>query len=714
MPENTSTPTPHQWKFFRAGGFDQVQLESGEDLLALGQLDKKLWSALSCPVAGVEFDLRTLQLIDTDQDGHIRVPEIVAAAEWAGRCLKDRAVLAAGQAGVPVAAINEQTAEGERVLGAVRTILDNLGKGGNQSISVEDIASSETVMNQIRFNGDGVITPAATDDERLKEWLGQIMQCLGSEPDRSGEAGIGRDLLDRFAAETAAWLEWNDHAAVGAGRLPEPEREEALALWNRVRPKIDDYFLRCGMAAFDSRAAIAMNSSDESLAALAPRNLTEAQEEMAALPLAAVAAPGALDLRQGLNPAWEEAVNRLRQMVVKPFIGDTELLTSDEWLQLKLAVQDYEAWWRAKPETTVAELGADRLRAWVTDGVQTQLGELIDQDLALAPAFEAMIEAERLVRYCRDLLPLANNFVSFRDFYTRRSPAIFQAGTLYLDGRSFELCITVTDVAKHALLANLSRVYLVYCDCTRNGGADKITIAAAITDGDSDQLLVGRNGVFFDRKGQDWDASIVRIIDHPISIRQAFWSPYKRIGKMVGEQLQKVAAARSRAAEEKAAIGMMQAGQKKDEVKPAQQAFDAGKFAGIFAAIGLAIGAIGTALASILTGFLKLAWWQMPLALCGVLVLISGPSIVIAWFKLRQRNLGRLLDATGWAVNSKARINIPFGRSLTALAKLPQGAARSLSDPYEEKRRPWLAWLIIALAAAATILLWRYGYQALR
>jgi len=46
----------HRWRFFRSGGFDQVRLETGADLMSLDQLDQKLWVALSCPVKGLEFD----------------------------------------------------------------------------------------------------------------------------------------------------------------------------------------------------------------------------------------------------------------------------------------------------------------------------------------------------------------------------------------------------------------------------------------------------------------------------------------------------------------------------------------------------------------------------------------------------------------------------------------------------------------------------------
>jgi hypothetical protein len=305
---------------------------------------------------------------------------------------------------------------------------------------------------------------------------------------------------------------------------------------------------------------------------------------------------------------------------------------------------------------------------------------------------------------------------------------MFQAGTLYLDGRSCELCVKVEDETKHAQLAALSRVYLTYCACTR--GADKMTIAAAFTAGDSDNLRVGRNGVFYDRKGRDWDANIVKIVEHPISLAEAFWLPYKQAGRMVGEQIQKAAAARSAAQQGQQqaqliarsiagpapaappAAGAAPAAPAAAPAPPGAQAFDAARFAGIFAAIGLAIGAIGTAIATLVTGFLNLVWWQMPLAVLGVILAISGPSMLIAALKLRSRNLGPILDASGWAVNTRLRVNIPFGTALTAVAQLPPGAQRALTDPYAEKRQPWLLYGVALAILLALGLLWQQGYLA--
>ncbi|MBL0226434.1 MAG: hypothetical protein IPQ16_12955 [Geobacteraceae bacterium] len=708
MPENQPVTSLHQWKFFRAGGFDQVLLESGDDLLALAELDKKLWSALSCPVNGVEFDKRTLQLIDTDNDGHIRVPELLAACEWAGACLSDRQLLAGGKPELLLSSIDGSSDEGKSVLNAARTLLSNLGKGDADRITLEDVCNNENMFALTRFNGDGIITPASADSVVLKDWIVDIMACMGSETDRSGEAGISREIVERFSGEASAWLAWNDDPLADiVNRLPEEGREEAIQLWHTLKPKVDDFFLRCSMASYDSRAITMMNSSDESLTALAQRNLSEAGDDIALLPLSAVTVESVLDLKSGINPAWSGKIMQLNSSILRPLIGEVASLSSVQWETLKEFVQAYEEWWSRRVETPATGLGVERLRQWSTDVPETAILSLIDRDLALKPEFEAIEQVERLIRYGRDLMTLANNFVSFRDFYAGRGKAIFQSGTLYMDGRSFDLCIAVTDVTKHALLASLSRVYLAYCDCVRNGGADKMTIAVAITNGDCDHLLVGRNGVFFDRQGQDWDATIVRIIEHPISLRQAFWAPYKRIAKTIGDQVQKMAAARSRAAEEKAATNAMQAGQKKDEPKPSQQAFDVGKFAGIFAAIGLALGALATAIVSIVSGFFKLPWWQMPLVILGIIALISGFSVVLACFKLRQRNLGRLLDANGWAVNTRARINIPFGASLTGLSRLPPGAVRKLSDPFEEKKTPWRIWVFLMLIVVALLLLWK-------
>src|SRR5690606_27306754 len=116
---------------------------------------------------------------------------------------------------------------------------------------------------------------------------------------------------------------------------------------------------------------------------------------------------------------------------------------------------------------------------------------------SLASASDAIESVEKLIRYHHHLFQLLNNFVSFRDFYTGRAKAVFQAGTLYLDGRSCDFCLRIDDVAQHSAMAALSGTYLAYCTCTRRGDdTQQMNIVAAFTNGDADNLMVGRNGIF--------------------------------------------------------------------------------------------------------------------------------------------------------------------------------------------------------------------------
>jgi hypothetical protein len=715
----TNDGDTHVWRFFRAGGFDQVRIDAGADIAALASLDQKLWVALACPTRGVEFDARTLDLIDSDGDGRIRAPEILAAAAWAVGLLRSPDDLFGAGPTLPLAAIDDGAPEGGAILASARTILGMLERPEATEISLDDTLAVETALNRTNFNGDGIVPAEAADDDATRAAIAEIIDCLGGETDRSGRPGVSQAKLDRFFAEAAAYAQWRAEAQSDPALQPlGADTGDAAALVRALRAKLDDFFARCRIVAFDPRALEALDPALPAYEAIAPHEMAADNAAIAALPLARVAAEPRLSLDRGLNPAWADRVAAFARTVVAPLLGARDALAEDDWRTIEARLAAHEAWAARKPATALEKLGSARIDALAASDFASRIGALIARDQALAPEMAAMAAVEKLIRFRRDLSLLLNNFVSFRDFYLRGSKALFQAGTLYLDSRSCELCVTVEDETKHAQLATLSRIFLVYCRCTRRGGADKMTIAAAFTAGDSDNLLVGRNGVFYDRRGRDWDATIVKIIEHPISIRQAFWLPYKQLARAVSETVQKFAAARasSSSSEMTRAISHLEPSAPATAAAahgpPSAQPFDAARFAGVFAAIGLAIGAIGTAIAAIVTGFLQLSWWQIPVALAGIALIVSGPSVLIAALKLRSRNLGPILDACGWAVNARLRINIPFGGALTKLAALPERAERSFADPYAEKKRPWGLYLAIAVIVAIVAALWWTGYIA--
>jgi hypothetical protein len=706
MPNAQSTESRrvnHTWRFFRAGGFDQVRLDTGADLAHLDELDQKLWVALACPTRGLEFDPKTLALIDTDKDGRIRVPEILAAVQWAVSMLKDPDQLVQGTDALPLAAINDATPEGRQLLASARRILTNLGKPEATVITIDDTTDTTKIFAQTRFNGDGIVPVDAAPDAPTQAVLRDIIDCLGPETDRSGKPGVSQAKLDQFFAEAAAFSDWWKRAETDPAILPLGDKTaEAVAALKAVKAKIDDYFARCRLAAFDPRAVTALNRQESEYLALVAKDLSITADEVRGFPLARIEAGRPLPLKEGLNPAWIDAMRTFDAAVVKPLLGDKTALTEAEWTSLCAKLAPFDAWQAAKAGASVERLGLKRVREILASSSHQAITALIAQDKALEPEANAIAAVDKLVRFCRDLHKLLNNFVSFRDFYTRRDKAIFQAGTLYLDQRSCELCLPVEDPAKHAAMAGLAGTYLAYCDCTRPATGEKMQVVAAFTDGDSDNLMVGRNGLFYDRKGRDWDATITRIVDNPISLRQAFWAPYKKLVRFIEEQAPKRAAAAEAASAAKleaAATTVVSA----DKAKPPEpKKLDTGTVA----ALGVGLGAIATVVGGFVSGFLKLNWWQMALAVVGLLLVISGPSMVIAWLKLRKRNLGPILDANGWAINARAKISVPFGKALTRVRVLPPGSARELTDPYASKKWPWI--LAVVVAAAVGIGCWLY------
>ena len=344
----------------------------------------------------------------------------------------------------------------------------------------------------------------------------------------------------------------------------------------------------------------------------------------------------------------------------------------------------------------------------------------------LADAQSQYRPLEKLLLLTRDFYALLRNYVSFQDFYAKRGKAllgraakgetpwaIFQAGTLVIDQRACNLCLRVNDAAKHNAQAPASGMFLVYCNCTYKPTGQTMQIVAAVTVGDIKNLKVGKNALFYDRLGRDWDAEVTKIIDNPISIGQAFWSPYRKLGDWITNLITKSAAEK----EAKSFDNMTANIQKDMAAKPAEgqtpdkvQPFDIAKFAGIFAAFGMALGMIGSFLTSVAKGAAALSWWQLVLSIIAILLVVSGPSMVLAWLKLRKRNLAPLLNANGWAINADALVNAMFGSSLTEQAQFPM---MKLVDPYAPVKKisaggKWAIAIsvIVAVVAIAIFVLW--------
>lgn len=692
----------HKWNFQNIGGTTRVSIRSGEDLRHLGELDQKMWTVLSCPISGLEIDPKSLQYTDADADGKIHVNDVIATSQWLTGVINDADLLLQGNDRLPLSAINTDNATGQLLYNSARQIAESLGKTDG-TLSVADTEDSIAIFAKTRFNGDGVITEASSDNDADKAAIAAAITVTGGMPDRSGAQGVDAGQIETLYNAMAAYNAWLQAAPA----LPYGDRtEEALQAYNALDAKMKDFFMRSKLAAFSENSTAALDVQVARIEAISSENLALHTDEIASYPIARITGKAEIDLNAPVNPAWAATFETLRTIAIA---AKQQTLTEADWNAIGNTFAAYTAWKAAKAGSEAETLGETVLQALLQQNRKEALLVLVEQDKALEKEAANLGEVNKLLHLYRDFGTILRNFVTLQDFYTRDKniQAIFQAGTLIIDQRACHLCLRVADMGKHDATVAASGMYLIYCDCTTKTHPGTLQIVAAMTVGDTGDLRVGKNAIFYDRNGLDWDAVVTKIVDNPISISQAFWSPYRRMAKWVEDLINKNAAAKDSAIMAEATAKLSAApAPTADAAKPSQaQPFDIAKFAGIFAALGMALGMIGSALVSVAKGFSALTWWQGILAFAAILLVISGPSMIMAWLKLRKRNLAPLLNANGWAVNASSTISIPFGATLTDVAKFPK---LKLKDPYAKKGlKAWQKWCIsLAAIAVVAVILW--------
>ena len=702
----------YKWNFDNIGGCSRVRIASGQDIAHLDELDVKMWTVLSCPVKGLEIEEKSLKYMDRDADGKIRVNDVISVAKWMTGALKNPDLLLEGKDWVDIAEIDAENEVGLKLGKAAKQILFNLGKEGER-ISLADTADIAAIFAKTRYNGDGVITVTSTDDAAEKEVIAAALESTGGTMDRSGEMGVTAAQVEAFYTELKAYSDWCA-AEVAA---PFADKTDAvIAAYQALDAKMKDYFMRSRLAAFSPDSTSALDVQTSRIEAISAENLSVKGDEIASYPIARITGKEELDLTASINPAWVAQFQVVKEAAIE---AGKKTLTEADWTAIGAKFTAYTAWKAAKAGASVEKLGIAKVNEMLQQDKKAALLDIVAQDLALKEEAENIEMVDMFLYMLRDFYRLLRNFITFNDFYKKDKDisAIFQSGTLIVDQRACRFCMKVENMGAHNATAATSGMYLVYCDCTTKTSPAKLQIVAAVTVGEVGNLIVGKNAVYYDNAGVEWDAVITKVVDNPISVMQAFWNPYRRMATAVENLINK------RAAEKDAkmmanATAKINAAPTSLPAAPAEGAdpaakpaatppFDIAKFAGIFAAIGMAVGMIGSALAALGKELFALTWWQLLLTFAAILMLISGPSMVMAWMKLRRRNIAPLLNANGWAVNAAAKISIPFGNTLTDMAKFPK---MKLKDPYATSIPAWAKVLItLCILAGAAAVAWYFG-----
>lgn len=367
------------------------------------------------------------------------------------------------------------------------------------------------------------------------------------------------------------------------------------------------------------------------------------------LPLVTEEPDKVLPLKDHLNPKHVEAICAFAAKCVKPVLGEKDALTRMDWKAVKAAVAPFRAWRAAKP-------------------------------VVHAEAKAALVEAERLLRYRIFLGEFLQNYVTMDRLYDETASAIFQTGTLRIDGKELDLCFHVESEAAHAALSGKSDCCVIYLKLKRPRDGAERTVCAVVTAGTIGGLYAGRNGVFYDRDGGNWEAVVTQVVESQVSLTEAFWSPWKKLGVGLAAAVKKFLGDRQAKSVEKVQKGAASA--------------EAGgaALASSVAAIGIGVGMAGAAVASVAAVVRGMGPWQFLAAVLAIVLVVSLPSVILTWFKLRRRDLGAILNASGWAVNRPIRFSMARARGFTKCAKTSDAALYALLLALVVALLGWTAW----------------------
>ena len=671
-------------KFFRMARTMQAALTCGADVEHLKDLGRRYWLVLSCPVASVGGNVAA-PLLDTDHDGRVQIPEVLAAIEWLKPRLSSFEVLFTAAEGLVADDICADTAEGA----VLRKLFDSLS--GGKMISSADLTTAIGAFQAGAANGDGVI-PVSAVDTKFALLAEAMLAVTGGTAGCDGKNGIAAKDVEAFRAAREAYLKWTaDKPEIGES-LNGVAPADAVGCVERLTAKVEAFFAAGELLRYNPAAqeTFALPTTPE---ALAEAPLAKLTPEATAIPVS-----------QGVNPAWAKDLAMLGKLL------DEESITPVLWEKAKALVAPYSAWATAKPQGADCFAGMDEhLFAMAGEpAVLKTITDAIDADSANAPLAAAFEDLKKLTALRTDLLPFLQNFVNVEALYPPKAKPLFLTGSLYMDERACSLCFPIEKAAAaHAAAATASKCCLVYCTLTRP--ADKVTrtILAVFTTGTVNNLTVGKRGLFFDLEGKTWEAVVCHVVPNVISLTEAFFTPWRKVGEAITGTLHKFIASKNDAAtaalttKATATTTAVTTGTATPAAAPNNSAMMAS-----VATLGIALSFVASAVAGIASALTQTPLWKTALVVLGFICIVSVPNVILTWIKLRARDLAPILNASDWAINRTIGFTAGLGKFFTQRASYV--GKRLICPPMKTAHPVRNTLLIVVIVAAALTAAWWY------
>ena len=597
------------------------------------------------------LDPALLRHLDFDGDGRLLSHELRQAISWTLATFSDRRGIESGLQSLSARQIAPGGPDGERLARSIDLILERIGKGGGD-LALDELRDYAARLAEQPVSSAGILLPDAAGSEELRSFIIDAIRVTGGTPHPSGATGLRVDQGAEFTAGIDPYLQWMSSKPAAFGE----HSDEIALLIDELARKIDQFFLLGSLSRMDPRLSESIYGIDpfhHSADADSAFDLSDSEkldELLDRYPIASPRVDGRLEQVSVDNAKYADSIARLFSLAVGPRWPDSPgVMTEAMWKELARLNATYSEWIASRPRLTYDAIDPARLSEYRAGTEASEISELAAAAEAEEIGPEAVALVEKALLFQAHILRVAKNFVSFAELYTSDTRAVFETGSLVIDGRYFHLAVRVVDRAKHKQMAVTSNMFVLYAVVRDTHGASLYEVAVPVTSGSIGNLGIGKRGVFLDTECTELDAEIVDTIENPVSLIEAIRAPFNRLGNSLTTRIENLGATTEKQVASGKAGGL----------------FGSGNTAGLLAGGGVAVAAIGSAAAFITGTLARIAWWKILLALGALAAAIALPAIVAAALKLRRRDISVILNASGWAINSRMRLTRSLSRFFT-------------------------------------------------
>jgi len=718
MAESTQTTAPGRgetFTFARFGRAYHLKIRDASDLPRVLALEEALWVASSASVATLNVDPVLLGLLDEDGDGRIRAGDVKDAISWLLAHLADRAGIREANQELARSALAPDGADSEAIRLAWTNAHRRLGETDGETLTLDQLRRVRLEQEKRGLSEAGVVKAEAAEGPAVRALIEDVLASVGGVDHPAGGQGVSEERLDALLEGAREHLRWLARAELAEGQADSPvmpmgrETAAAFAAYQTLRPKLSEYFDLCDAARIDPELARAAWEGDGIRKEFRHRDSEALRSYLRDSPLAPPSTSGSLVLDGTINPTYVPALARFTREVLGRLhdpVGPT--LERDEWLRIDALFEAHRGWVADRPESRAGELPAGRLREIVDDTqAAADLRALLEESHRTALDLGRVRSLEKLILLQAWILPLVNSFTSFPDLYDAERRALFEMGTLVMDGRRLTLAVRVTDRKSHARMSDESNLFVLFAAVSDREGTPLYEVAVPVTSGGRGNLSVGKRGLFIDSDGRQLHARVVQIVQNPISFREALVAPFVSLGNALTERLEKM---QEQAAKKIETAGLGAADRVGQAATPAAAAGPAaappaptappatpGGAGGWLAGGGIAVAALGSSGAFVIKTLAGMSAWTILGGISSIVLAILLPILLVAWLKLRRRDLSAILEGSDWGINARMRLTHSQALEFTHRPDFPPGSRGVV-------RRAWMWWLVpLALAAAVAV-----------